>query len=65
MAISKTIKQYLDGKHIIYTVLEVPRFESPIQAANQANIPPRALYYPVVMRDSFGWPDDGCVARLT
>ncbi len=54
MAISKTIKQYLDGKHIIYTVLEVPRFESPIQAANQANIPPRALYYPVVMRDSFG-----------
>lgn len=54
MAISKTIKQYLDGKHIIYTVLEVPRFDSPIQAANLANIPPRSLYYPVVMRDSFG-----------
>ena len=54
MAISKTIKQYLDSKHIIYTLLEVPRFESPIEAANLANIPPRSLYYPIVMRDSFG-----------
>jgi len=54
MAIAKTIKQYLDSKHIVYTVLEVPHFESPMQAASQAKISPRALYYPVVMRDAFG-----------
>lgn len=54
MAIAKTIKQYLDSKHVIYTILEVPHFESPMQAATLANIAPRSLYYPVVMRDSFG-----------
>jgi len=54
MAIAKTIKQYLDGKHIVYSVVEVSRFESPLEAAIQANIPPRSLYYPVVMRDAFG-----------
>ncbi|ALP54458.1 hypothetical protein Tel_15600 [Candidatus Tenderia electrophaga] len=54
MAIAKTIKQYLDGKHIIYTILEVPHFESPREAASLANIPPRSLYYPVVMRDTYG-----------
>ena len=54
MAIAKTIKQYLDSKHIIYSVLEVPRFESPIEAAALAKIPARSLYYPVVMRDAFG-----------
>lgn len=54
MAIAKTIKQYLDSKHIIYKVIEVPHFESPLQAATLANIPARSLYYPVVMRDSYG-----------
>jgi len=54
MAIAKTIKQYLDGKHIVYSVLEVSRFESPLEAAILAKIPPRSLYYPVVMRDAFG-----------
>ncbi len=54
MAIAKTIKQYLDSKHIVYSVLEVPKFESPMQAASQAHISPRSLYYPVVMRDAFG-----------
>jgi len=54
MAIAKTIKQYLDGKHIVYSVVEVSRFESPLEAAIIANIPPRSLYYPVVMRDAFG-----------
>ena len=54
MAIAKTIKQYLDGKHIVYSVIELSRFESPIEAAKLANIPPQSLYYPVVMRDAFG-----------
>jgi len=54
MAIAKTIKQYLDGRHIVYSILEIPRFESPLEAAKLANIPPRSLYYPVVMRDAFG-----------
>ena len=54
MAIAKTIKQYLDGKHIVYSVIEVSRFESPIEAAKLAKIPPQSLYYPVVMRDAFG-----------
>lgn len=54
MAIAKTIKQYLDSKHIIYSIVDVPHFESPLEAATQANIPPRCLYYPVVMRDNYG-----------
>jgi len=54
MAISKTIKQYLDNRHIVYSVLELPHFESPNQAASLANIPSRSLYYPVVLRDGFG-----------
>lgn len=54
MAISKTIKQYLDDRHIIYSVLELSHFESPNQAASLANIPARSLYYPVVLRDGFG-----------
>jgi HD-like signal output (HDOD) protein/prolyl-tRNA editing enzyme YbaK/EbsC (Cys-tRNA(Pro) deacylase) len=54
MAIAKTIKQYLDDKHVIYSVIEIPHFESPFEAAALANISPRSLYYPVVIRDSFG-----------
>ncbi len=54
MAISKTIKQYLDDHHVIYSVLELPHFESPSQAATLANISAQSLYYPVVLRDSFG-----------
>ncbi|HHJ81364.1 MAG TPA: HDOD domain-containing protein [Candidatus Tenderia electrophaga] len=54
MAIAKTIKQYLDSRHIVYSVIEVSRFESPLEAAIIAKIPPRSLYYPVVMRDAFG-----------
>ena len=54
MPIAKTIKQYLDNKHVIYSVLEVPHFDSPYQAANVAKLPPGSLYYPVVLRDPFG-----------
>ena len=54
MSIAKTVKQYLDNKHVIYDVLEVPHFESPLQASKLAGIPPRSLYYPVVLRDPFG-----------
>ncbi len=54
MSIAKTVKQYLDDKHVIYTVLEVGHFGSPLEAARLAGIDARALYYPVVLRDSFG-----------
>ena len=54
MSIAKTVKQYLDGKHVIYDVLEVAHFGSPLEAAEQAGIPPRSLYYPVILRDPFG-----------
>lgn len=54
MSIAKTVKQYLDNKHIVYSVLEVQHFDSPLQAAGQAGITPRALYYPVILRDSYG-----------
>ena len=54
MSIAKTVKQYLDGKHVIYEVLEVERFGSPLEAAELAGIPPRSLYYPVILRDPFG-----------
>lgn len=54
MSIAKTVRQYLDNKHIVYSVLELAEFESPLQAARLGNIPPEALYYPVVLRDNFG-----------
>lgn len=54
MSIAKTVKQYLDNKHIVYSVLELQHFDSPLQAAMQAEVTPRALYYPVILRDSFG-----------
>ncbi len=54
MPIAKAVKQYLDDKHVIYSVLQLPHFDSPLQAAVEANIPPRSLYYPVVLRDAFG-----------
>ncbi len=54
MSIAKTLKQYLDNKHIIYSVRQVKHFDSPLQAAIEAGIPPSELYYPVVLRDSFG-----------
>jgi HD-like signal output (HDOD) protein/prolyl-tRNA editing enzyme YbaK/EbsC (Cys-tRNA(Pro) deacylase) len=54
MPIAKTVKQYLDNKHVIYDVLDVPNFRSPLEAAGLAGIAPRALYYPVILRDPFG-----------
>ncbi len=54
MSIAKTVKQYLDDKHIIYSVQQVQHFDSPLQAAVTAGIAPRSLYYPVVLRDPFG-----------
>lgn len=54
MSIAKTVKQYLDDKHVVYTVLEVGHFGSPLEAARLAGIEPRALYYPVILRDPFG-----------
>lgn len=54
MSIAKTVKQYLDNKHVVYDVLEVGHFGSPLKAARLAGIEPRALYYPVVLRDPFG-----------
>ena len=54
MSIARTIKQYLDDKHVIYNVIQVQHFDSPLQAAVSAGIPPRSLYYPVVLRDPFG-----------
>lgn len=54
MSIAKTVKQYLDRKHVVYSVLELERFDSPAEAARNADIPPRSLYYPVVLRDPFG-----------
>ncbi len=54
MPISKTIKRFLESKHIIYSVLEVPHVDSLTQLAVTANIPPRSLYYASVLRDSFG-----------
>ncbi len=54
MSIARTVKQYLDDKHIIYRVRQVQHFDSPLQAAVTAGIAPRSLYYPVVLRDPFG-----------
>ncbi len=54
MSIAKTVKQYLDNKHVVYTLLEVGHFGSPLEAARLAGIDPRALYYPVILRDPFG-----------
>ncbi len=54
MSIAKTIKQFLDDKHIVYSVQQVQHFDSPLQAAVTAGISPRSLYYPVVLRDTFG-----------
>ena len=54
MSIAKTLKQYLDNKHIIYNVQQVKHFDSPLQAAIEAGISPRDLYYPIVLRDPFG-----------
>ena len=54
MPIAKTVTQYLDNKHVIYDVLEVSHFRSPLEAAELAGISPRALYYPVILRDPFG-----------
>lgn len=54
MSIAKTVKQYLDAKHVVYDVIELQHFNSPLEAAEKAGIPPRSLYYPVVLRDPFG-----------
>ncbi len=54
MSIARTVKQYLDDKHVIYSVQQVQHFDSPLQAAVTAGIAPRSLYYPVVLRDPFG-----------
>lgn len=54
MSIAKTVKQYLDGKHVVYDVVELANFGSPLEAAELAGIPPRSLYYPVILRDPFG-----------
>lgn len=54
MSIAKTVKQFLDNKHLIYDLVEVPHFGSPLEAAELAGVPPRSLYYPVVLRDPFG-----------
>ncbi len=54
MSISKTVKQYLDRKRIAYSVLELERSDSLLDAARHAGINARHLYYPVVLRDPFG-----------
>lgn len=54
MSIAKTVRQYLDSKHVVYDLVEVAHFGSPLEAAELAGIPPRSLYYPVVLRDPFG-----------
>ena len=54
MSIAKTIKQFLDNKHLVYRVHQVQHFETPGQAAGHAKVAPDHLYYPTLLRDEFG-----------
>ena len=54
MSIAKTIQQFLDSKRLVYRVHQVQHFETPVQAAGHAKVAPDHLYYPTLLRDSFG-----------
>ncbi len=54
MPIAKTIKRYLENKHIVFDEINVPTSKSPLEAALKSNILPRDVYHSVILRDSLG-----------
>jgi len=54
MAIAEKVKTYLDKRHIIYVVHELPPFVSLLQAAEEGGISPSLIAKPVVLKDELG-----------
>jgi HD-like signal output (HDOD) protein/prolyl-tRNA editing enzyme YbaK/EbsC (Cys-tRNA(Pro) deacylase) len=55
MAITEKIKSYLDKRHIIYDVNELPPFASLLQAAESGGVSPAAIAKSIVLKDELGF----------
>jgi HD-like signal output (HDOD) protein/prolyl-tRNA editing enzyme YbaK/EbsC (Cys-tRNA(Pro) deacylase) len=54
MAMAEKVKQYLESRHVIYDVRELPPFASLLEAAEVGGIPPGAIAKSVVLNDELG-----------
>lgn len=54
MAIADKVKSYLDKRHILYEVHELPPFISLLQAAEAGKIPPESIAKAVLLKDELG-----------